>query len=488
MRIGIISSVYPPEGTSGGNAAFFYELANALVQQGHEVLVATLTNGESRTEEIRGVRVERVSFNSADYFNFSLMPWFAGLAWNLPRAVELYRKLKSVVNDFAPDVIECVDNGFEGLIWSIDSSYPLVLRSVCPQFHTINLGFHQQDLVDKELVCALEVLALRAATSITTPSRSMANIIATACGIDIDSIRIIRNPLSMNDAPSQASHVTESRSAGELKLLYIGRIEKLKGCDILVEALPTVLKAFPLAKIQFVGSPSPIPGTDVTFADILKVRLTELGLLDHCSFSGAVPREQLGQYSTEADICVFPSRYDSSPYACLEAMSRGAAVIASNAGGIPEYVEDGLSGILFQSEDSADLARKIIELGSNKAQLEKIRSSASQHVKKLCAPDTVAQQSVELYEEAIKLHKEKVPQKKNTTASQDKVLSHFFRAFDDWSNEPYLRKLIDEKISYTWQEGYKQGFNDARKQLSIRNRLVNKLKRTIGIDQSNLDK
>ncbi len=488
MKIGIISTVYPPEGTSGGNAAFFYELANALVQQGHEVLVATLTSGESRIEEIRGVRVERVKFDSSDYFNFSLMPWLAGLAWNLPRAVELYRKLKAAVDAFAPDVIECVDNGFEGLFWSIDSSYPLVLRSVCPQFHTINLGFHQQDLVDKELVCALEVMALRCATSITTPSRSMANIIATESGIEIDSIKIIRNPLSLNDMISEERADSDNRLAGELKLLYIGRIEKLKGCDILVEALPAVLKAFPLTKVQFVGSPSPIPGTDVTFADILKVRLTELGVLDHCSFTGAVPREQLGQFTREADICVFPSRYDSSPYACLEAMSRGAAVVASNAGGIPEYIEDGLSGILFQSEDSEDLAIKIIELGNNQAQLKRIRSSASEHVRKLCAPEVVAKQSVELYEQTIKRHKERSPQNKNHTDSQDFVLSHLFKAFDDWRTEPYLRKLIDEKISYTWQEGYKQGFNDARKQLSIRNRLVNKLKRTIGINQSKLDK
>lgn len=481
MKIGIISSVYPPEGTSGGNAAFFFELANSLVQQGHTVMVATLTSGDTRSEMINGVQVERVKFDAADYFNFSLMPWFSGLAWNLPRALELYRKLKRVIDAFNPDVIECVDNGFEGLFWAIDSAYPLVLRSVCPQFHTINLGFHQQVTIDKEIVCALEVLALQLADSVTTPSLSMAKIISDQCSIPLDSIRIIRNPLTMVPSEDSSNKERKARNGGSLEILFIGRVEKLKGCDILVEALPAVLKDYPEATLTFVGSHSPIPGTELTFADILKARLAEQGTLRNCIFTGVVPRDQLAKFTEQSDICVFPSRYDSSPYACIEAMARGAAIVASRVGGIPEYVEDGKTGLLFESENSEDLARKVIELAANEALAQRMRDAAPEHARKLCSPEIVAKQSVELYTETIAKHSEKRSQKKGYSKQQREVLAHLFNAFDDWKTEPYLRKLIDEKISQTWQEGYKQGFEDARKQLSIRNRLVNKLRRTIGI-------
>jgi glycosyltransferase involved in cell wall biosynthesis len=489
MKIAIVTSVFPPEGTNGGNAAFFFELTRALIGEGHDVLVATFTSEETREELVSGVRVRRVHHRTADYVNFQDMPWSVGMAWNLPRAVALFRDLKPFIDEFAPDVIECVDNGFEGLFWALNGPYPLVLRSVCPQFHTLAMNLDSYTELDKELIIALEVLALRRADRVTTPSESIAGVISGATGIPAPDIRIIRNPLATEgdgsgEGEAKAATFGATRSVHEVStfnLAYIGRIEMLKGCDVLIEALPAILQRIPNARLRLIGNPSPFPGREGTFADVLKERLKKLDLADKCEFLGSVLRAELPKLVRDSDICIFPSRYDSSPYACLEAMAIGMPIVASRIGGIPEYVEDGVSGLLFESENAEDLAEKVVALALDVDLRSKMRAAAALRVANLCAPSIVARQSIELYEDAVKSFKERA--RAGVLMNEpDPSIKHLMNAFDSWMKEPYLTELLNTRMSEAWDKGYQQGLKDAQQQLSLRARIISRLKRSFAVD------
>lgn len=465
MRIALVISSFLPEGSNGGLATFYFELASALADAGHEVQVATLTQGTDSDEWLNGFRVSRRHFDASRYKNLQQLDYFPVTAWSLPRAVELYRTLCKILRDFQPDVIECVETGFEGLLWAVEHAYPLVVRSLCPQFHLMRLNLVGEFLeIDAAIAGALEVAVLSAADGLTTPSLSLAGIVSQETGIPVEEFSIIRNP--MHAAPDQSPHMSQlPKQKGALpELLYVGRVEVLKGCDLLVEALPMLAQKYPDFHLTVVGSESRLVGEDLPYADRLRARLKELRMRDRVDFLGVLPRDEIREHVSSADLCIFPSRYDSSPYACLEAMSYGAAVVAAKVGGIPEYVEHGRSGWLVTPGDANALADAIVLLTQDQSLRKKLGEEAQLCVSRLCDPSLVARESVALYEKSARRFARAASSRGTGLVLVQRILT----AFDEFCFPE--QSAIAAKIQTTWteavrlarEEAYQAGFDAGR--------------------------
>ncbi len=123
-------------------------------------------------------------------------------------------------------------------------------------------------------------------------------------------------------------------------LLYVGRLERLKGVDILLRATAQ-LETRTDIKLLIVGGSGNSPETER-----LKALATELRLGDKVQFVGSVPHTDLPTYYNAADVCVLPSHYESFGLAALEASACGRPVVASRVGGLPSVVLDGQTGYL----------------------------------------------------------------------------------------------------------------------------------------------
>jgi hypothetical protein len=132
----------------------------------------------------------------------------------------------------------------------------------------------------------------------------------------------------------------------------------------------------------------------------LKKSLTAAKVLKNVTFTGRVPLQELPTYYRDADICVVPSAYDNSPYSCLEAMSCGTPVIASDAGGAKEYLEHGVSGLVVPAKNAKALAQSIISLLKDEELRHRLGANARERVLKKFQRNTIAQDTVELYREA----------------------------------------------------------------------------------------
>ena len=142
-------------------------------------------------------------------------------------------------------------------------------------------------------------------------------------------------------------------------LLFVGRIQPLKGADVAVTALAE-LQRLDGAFLVVVGGPSGPDGPD----EVARLhRLSaELGVEDRVRFVAPQPHEMLSTYYRAADVCLVPSRTESFGLAALEAAACGTPVVGSAVGGLLTLVEHGRTGYLVEGRDPARFAAYVAEL------------------------------------------------------------------------------------------------------------------------------
>ena len=124
-------------------------------------------------------------------------------------------------------------------------------------------------------------------------------------------------------------------------LLYVGRIEPLKGIEILLRAL-TLMECGNDLRLFVVGGDA---GGDAE-TERLRALAAELGIADAVTFTGSVPQSVLPTYYSAADAFVLPSHAESFGLAALEAMACGVPVVVSRVGGLKTFIDGGVSGYL----------------------------------------------------------------------------------------------------------------------------------------------
>ena len=152
--------------------------------------------------------------------------------------------------------------------------------------------------------------------------------------------------------------------SGPRTVLYVGRLEPEKNLARLIDALALVHK--PPLKLVLLG--------DGSLRGDLERRAREAGVT--ADFLGVVPHGQLPRHFTSADCFVLPSLTEGNPKALIEAMACGLPCAASARGGIPSILEDGVTGLLFDPDDTADIARAIERLALDGALARGLGESA----------------------------------------------------------------------------------------------------------------
>ena len=147
-------------------------------------------------------------------------------------------------------------------------------------------------------------------------------------------------------------------------ILFVGRIEPLKGIDTLLRAMAIVAQDFPRWKdeicVCIVGGDAGEKAEAINVEmERLRALREELGISDLVTFLGAQAQDTLPCYYSAADVLVMPSHYESFGMVALEAMACGTPVIASKVGGLSFTVQDGITGFHVPERDPEALAEKI---------------------------------------------------------------------------------------------------------------------------------
>jgi len=180
------------------------------------------------------------------------------------------------------------------------------------------------------------------------------------------------------------------KSDGKTRFLFVGRLEKQKGLEYLIQAAK-FLKGKNDFEIIIVG--------DGEEAENLKKNATEFEVGDIVRFTGKLSENALIEQYTGCDIFVLPSLWEGLPLTLLEAAAAGLPIIATDVGGISSVFTHGENALLVRVRNSRELARKMQELMSDK-ELQKALSTSARKLAEKYSWENSAKKLENTYEDA----------------------------------------------------------------------------------------
>jgi glycosyltransferase involved in cell wall biosynthesis len=401
LSVLIVNSLYAPF-VVGGAEVVTEMLARALAAQSHRVSVATSCSRDQdfSVERRDGVDVYRYFPKNRWWLYERFEPgnqrsaidklrWRVTDGWNRDAG----EKFSRILDRVRPDVVHTHNiKGFSPVIWHI------ARQNGIPVIHTAH---------SYELICADGSLLGRSGESCAPRSRCMVCKVhgawyrRQAAAIDVfcsPSDYLLRAHMEAGVVPKRSAHVRNGvtrrglppRSAQLsedrlVRYLYMGQLAAHKGIDILIGAIRlTSGSAFTI---------------DIAGRGDGEARLTALaGVDDRVRFHGFVEGERKDRLLSNADVLIFPSIWvENAPMSIAEAFCYGLPVIGSRIGAIPEFVEHGTNGLLFEAGNAASLAACMMELSERPDELRRVKQGASRSGNSWPTAETMALDYVGIY-------------------------------------------------------------------------------------------
>ena len=157
-------------------------------------------------------------------------------------------------------------------------------------------------------------------------------------------------------------------------VLYVGRVDPEKSLDVLMNAFARVIQKIPEAHIVIVG--------DGTAREKLEKIAAKNGFADHTHFTGRVVGDDLPQLYRTGTMFAITSKTETQSIVLMEAMASGLPAVAVKAGAVPELVQHGKNGYIYEPDDEESVARGITRILSDSELREKMSNEAVKRITK----------------------------------------------------------------------------------------------------------
>lgn len=193
------------------------------------------------------------------------------------------------------------------------------------------------------------------------------------CGVDLDRFSPVEHP----------------GLDGPLRLLTIGRLEPIKGYPLLLDALHTLRASGLDATLSMIG--------DGPMRPLLRERIRALDLSNAVTLVGPVGQDEIGAHLDAAHALVVSSFMEGIPVVLMEAMAKGLPVVTTAVGGVPELVDDGVSGFLTRTGSSDDLATALRRLADARPRFRSIGQAGRERVRDEFNIETIGSLMADLF-------------------------------------------------------------------------------------------
>jgi D-inositol-3-phosphate glycosyltransferase len=359
-------------GDSGGMNVYVRELVSALAQAGVDCTTYVRRWRDDLPDEVAvepGFRVVHVDAGPPD------LPKEA-----LPAAVDAFAA--GVMDDLerrgGADLVHANYwlSGVAGVRIKHDLGLPLVST-----FHTLARVKAETGDPEPQRRIDAEHQVMRCCDAITASCPAEAQQLQRLYGVDPARIQLVPpGVLHAFFSPGDrrgAQRALGLRADGRPVLLFVGRIQPLKGVDVAIATLAELPQTD--AELVIVGGPSGPEGD----AEACKARALaeELGVDDRIHWVEPQPHYRLASYYRAADVCVVPSRSESFGLVALEAAACGVPVVAAAVGGLRTLVEHGRTGFLVESRDPEVFAARVSDVLRDPGRAAAMGHAAAAHAR-----------------------------------------------------------------------------------------------------------
>jgi glycosyltransferase involved in cell wall biosynthesis len=401
MKIVIINQpqdrIAPAEEQRGSVAIVNWELARQLARSHRVVIYAPRGPGQARVETWQGIEIRRIPrvakrfhkaiqllvgrlFPHAQYFNSRL--YFR----------EYYAQIIRQLREQPPDIVHLPQQ----------LQFAPLLRRKLPTAKIV-VHMHQDELASLDYAPLVE--RLRTLDAVVTVSDYVTGRARARLPQFANKIHTIGNGVDVGRfQPGNALH------AGVVKLLFVGRISPDKGVHILVDAFNELVRKRSDVQLTIVGKPGMLPfdvlrlllrddvnlerlrefygrslsgwlrrevfGQRTSYMNTLRKRLSPQAE-GKVRFLSLIPTQELIRTYQDADLLILPSIWhESYGLPIAEAMACGTAVLASRTGGIPELVEDGVTGVLVPPCSPSSLGKALADIVADRSALKRMGLAA----------------------------------------------------------------------------------------------------------------
>ena len=385
MRVVMLSNSFPPQ--VGGIQEHVSNLAQTLARQGHQLKIVTVrrNNSERVRDTFAGLDVIRVpQLNLPKTMNAQ----YLAIATALLVALRIRGQADVVhYHTFWPDAFTAfIVNKFVPTVYTAHESRFLIMAEQPKSQRWLRL-------------------ALRPFQGILAPSTELLDV-TRQLGVSAEKSVFIANAVDANkfrpDLTRGSVRARYAIPADHCLILCPRRLVAKNGLEFLLESLPSIRRRFSGVSVLIAG--------DGPEKEKLQARTRELGCQDSVIFAGNQNNNSLPAFYADADIVAIPSLKEATSIAGLEAMASARAVVATNVGGLPEIIEDGVSGLLVPPRDPEALSVAITRLLETPELRKQLGLAARASVERKFTWEQVANETSRAYERAIAVwHRRPLP-------------------------------------------------------------------------------
>ena len=390
MKICLISNLYPPN-VLGGAEVSVKKVSEELVKKGHEVIVITTPFSENDVEIINGVKIYQVKpLNLYEIYHHPNQSMLLKPLWHIIDLWNPYdeRIIKNILKTENPDIVHI--HNFKGLSLSSFApakslKIPLVFTAhdyslVCMRANLLNSS--GEICKNPSALCKIynqiqKHLAKNKVDLLISPSQFVINKLkSNGLFKDVKSKKI---PLGIELKDNEKFEKDYSQT----NILYVGNLGEHKGVHIL-------LKAF--RKIENMNIRLDIVGKGLCSEKLKSMSENDNRIKFHDFLEG---KELIKMYQ-QANLTVVPSIwYDNSPMVIYESFSCRTPVIGSKIGGIPELIEDGFNGYLFEAGNVNELQQLLENLIDSPETLKNLEQGTYESVQRYTMDNHIKQLETE---------------------------------------------------------------------------------------------
>jgi phosphatidyl-myo-inositol alpha-mannosyltransferase len=385
LRICLVSAAYRPY--PSGVSEHVHHLAESLRDLRQDVSILTTSFGKGSRDqgiEVSSARTGHLSTSPAQrvtrFGRALLIPMNRSYA-TVPVGLRMSGQVKRFLAEGSFDIVHC-----HGMFWP-EISYWAIRHSRSVNlvtFLTAGFAIQKTGAGMFRSVFKRQLAKIHGRIAISQRAREAAEPYVPGefriipCGIDLS--RFKPSPLP--------------RSLRPLTILFLGRLDARKGIEVLLRALPMVLKSVPAARLAVVGR-----GPGESRARHLS---RELGVSNSVDFLGSARPEDLPRHYAGCDVYCAPGLGgETLGIVLLEAMASGAPVVASRIPGYDETVRDGIDGILVPPADPDALASSLVSILTDEPRRRALAAAGLKRVQEYAWPK-IAQRTLVFYRELLK--------------------------------------------------------------------------------------